>query len=109
MNKFRKCVAAVLLSAAMLSAVSCGGNGESDDMLGTYESVDLAFKESVTFKSGGRITLTALKTDMSGTYTIGDGNITYSVDVLGTENTETHKFSRDGDSIFIDDVEYKKK
>lgn len=92
----------------MLAASSCGGSGDGNELIGTYNSVDLKFKESVTFKSGGRITLTAFKSDMNGTYTIENGNITYTVDVFGTENTETHKFSHDGDSIFIDDVEYKK-
>ena len=108
MRRSLKIIAVFLFAAVMLLVcVSCG-SGE-DELTGTYESVDLAFKESVTFRSGGKITFTAFKSDMSGTYTIENGNITYTVDVLGEEKTETYTFSQEGDSVFIDGVEYRKK
>ncbi len=93
------CILTLLLS-------SCGLFGERT-LSGTYRA-EGPVPTGFTF-SGNTVTMTAFGFDITDAeYEIKDGEIVISYDLFGLEGKWRGTFSRDGDSITVNGVEFKK-
>lgn len=97
----KKLLAIGLIAIMLFGLVGCGNT-----LNGTYKSTG-AIGYTFTFNPEGSVTFSAFGVDATGTYTIENGNIIISYELLGTEmNLVKGQFKKSGNSIFIDDTEY---
>jgi hypothetical protein len=80
---------------------ACGGDG----LDGTYTTRETLLTNSVTFNNG-KVTITVLGLNISGTYKINDGNLIVTTNIFGIESEQSMTFERKGKSVFLDGVEY---
>ena len=95
-------ISAALITVMMLCITACGG------LSGTYYSEENGLTVELTFDNG-KLTMSMLGMDFPGTYKVDGDKITMTMEVMGEEDSNTVDFRQEGDSIFIEGVEYKKK
>lgn len=91
-----------LVIILIMSLAACG-----DKPSGTYRSRGI-ISQTYTF-NGDNITMSAFGIDATGTYKISGNTITIKYILLGTEQTISQSYSKDGKSIFIGGTELIKK
>ena len=96
-------VALTLIAAMLFAFAACGGN----TLEGSYVAKD-TISGTITFTKDGGVTMSALGLNVSGTYVIENGSITFTYEILGISTSVTKTFSRDGKTIVIDGQEFVK-
>jgi len=95
----------------MLLVISCiGGSNKSAELDGLWEHIDPYYPDgTITMEFSGKdFTWTGFGGyEVKGTFVIDDDTIELTP-VEGTEDVWTTSFSRDGDTIFIDEIEFNK-
>jgi hypothetical protein len=102
---------ALIIVFALSLQTACtdsGGNAPSGNVSdGVYVSVNND-KETITF-NGAEITIASGFTDpTTGTFEIKGDTISITMDLFGEKVTEDRSFKIEGDSVFLDDIEYVK-
>lgn len=100
-----KIVVAVALVCVMLGTMAaCTAFG----LKGTYTSVDGLVEQSFTFKEDNVVEVSAFGINVEGEYEIEDDTITIRYSLLNLSYDMEKSFAKEGDSIFIDGVEFVK-
>lgn len=95
-------IAAVALVLAM---IVCCFSACATKLNGTYTSEGL-IKQSFTFKEDNVVVMSAFGIEAEGTYVIEDDTITITYSLLNISYDWEKSFEKDGDSIFIDGIEF---
>jgi len=98
---------AVLAIAAVLLFVFVF-NGGSDGLNGTYVSVDDS-SVSVSFSGSNKMSMNAYGMEFSGTYKINGDTLTFTMDILGFTQDQDMSYRKDGNTIYLDGDELRKK
>ena len=108
MKNCKRILAMLLVCVMFFTLTACNAK-----LSGTYSRKDLLLTKYFTFKDDNKVetnvpTLGLVK--IEGDYVIEDGQITitYTESVTGLSCDWTKSFKQDGDSVFIDGVEYTK-
>lgn len=104
MKNFKKIVAVLLVVCLMVGALTAC----TRTLKGTYVIKDGLVKQSFTFKEDNKVEVSAFDIHVEGDYLIEDGKITITYSLLGFSYDFVKSFAKDGNSIFIDGVEFVK-
>lgn len=103
-ERLLKRVAAVVLAvAAVFTLVSCAVK-----LNGTYEQTDGFIKQTFTFMEDNKVKVSAFGVDVTGEYVIEKDEITITYSLFGLSYDMVKSFEKDGNSIYIDGVEFVK-
>lgn len=103
-GKIGKRIAAFLLVCLMVCTLAACDT----TLKGTYTSTEGLIEHSFTFKEDNKVEMSAFGIDLEGEYQIEDGQITITYSLLGLSYDWVKSFEKDGDSIFIDGMEFVK-
>lgn len=104
-RKVIKTIVAVALVCVMLcTLVAC----DLFALKGTYTSVDGIVEQSFTFKEDNMVEISAFGINVEGEYEIEGDTITIRYSLLNLSYDMQKSFAKEGDSIFIDGVEFVK-
>ena len=95
-------IAALLVTVMLFCITACGG------LSGTYYAEESGITVELTFDNGN-LTMSMGGMDVHGTYKVEGDKITMTMNVFGQDSSNTVDFKQEGNSIFIEGVEYKKK
>ncbi|MDR2752495.1 MAG: hypothetical protein LBC41_17715 [Clostridiales bacterium] len=99
----KRLLAAILATCLLLSVSAC-----SEGLSGAYKSQGTLIPETVTFFKDKTLSLSAFGLNISGAFEVKSDKIAITYEVLGAKLTLEKSFSRSGDSVFIDGVEFVK-
>ena len=98
-----------MLSILCLSiTIMCMLTACSTKLSGTYTNEDGLVKQSFTFKEDNKVEVSAFGIEVEGEYLIKNDTITITYSLLNLSYDWEKSFRKDGDSIFIDGVEFTK-
>lgn len=80
----------------------------STKLSGTYTNEDGLVKQSFTFKEDNKVEVSAFGIEVEGEYLIKNDTITITYSLLNLSYDWEKSFRKDGNSIFIDGVEFTK-
>ena len=80
----------------------------STNLSGTYTNEDGLVKQSFTFKEDNKVEVSAFGIEVEGEYLIEKDTITITYSLLNLSYDWEKSFRKDGDSIYIDGVEFEK-
>ena len=106
----KRMLSAVLLAAALLLLGACKAAPAPapDSVVGTWE--DSYGLTEYRFDSGGSMRLEALNFgSFKGTYRIDGSKITIEYKVVVKKVTDTYEFRVDGDTLYLNDREFRRK
>ena len=114
MKKFKKLVAAVLVSVMALGLVACGGSSSKNSLPGTWGSADESSSTQYTFNEDGTGTVTVgTGITLNLTYTTDGNKLSISMNYLGSEQKDEYTYEiKDGKLILTNSsgtTEYSKK
>lgn len=96
-----------MLSILCLSiTIMCMLTACSTKLSGTYTNDDGLVKQSFTFKDDNTVEVSAFGIEVEGEYLIKNDTITITYSLLNLSYDWEKSFKKDGDSIFIDGVEF---
>lgn len=96
-----------MLSILCLSiTIMCMLTACSTKLSGTYTNDDGLVKQSFTFKDDNTVEVSAFGIEVEGEYLIKNDIITITYSLLNLSYDWEKSFKKDGDSIFIDGVEF---
>ena len=104
MKKFQKIVAVLLLVCLMVGTLTAC----TKTLKGTYVIKDGLVEQSFTFKEDNKVDVSAFDIHVEGEYLIEKDTITITYSLLGFSYDWVKSFAKDGNSIFIDGVEFVK-
>lgn len=98
-----------MLSILCLSiTIMCMLTACSTKLSGTYTNEDGLVKQSFTFKEDNKVEVSAFGIEVEGEYLIKNDTITITYSLLNLSYDWEKSFRKDGNSIFIDGVEFTK-
>ena len=103
----KKCFQRVTL-IVVVCLMLCGLTACATTLNGTYTSKDSLLEYQFTFMDDNKVKMSAFGVNIEGEYLIEDGEITITYGILGLSYDWVKSFEKDGNSIFIDGVEFVK-
>ena len=103
-NKHMRSIIAVLLVCTMALAMTACAFG----LKGTYTNTDGLVEQSFTFMEDNKVKMSAFGIDVEATYEIDGDTIILTYSLLSLSYDMEKSFSKQGNSIFIDGVEFVK-
>ena len=97
-----------VLAALLVCTLICALTACTTTLKGTYTSKEGLIEQSFTFKEDNKVDVSAFGINIEGEYLIEDGEITITYSALGFSYDWVKSFEKDGDSIFIDGMEFVK-
>lgn len=98
-----------IVSVALLSVIlMCILTACATKLSGTYTNDDGLVKQSFTFKEDNKVEVSAFGIEVEGEYLIEKDTITITYSLLNLSYDWEKSFKKDGDSIFIDGVQFTK-
>lgn len=92
----------------LLTIVLCMLTACSTNLSGTYTNKDGLVEQSFTFKEDNVVEVSAFGIEVEGEYHIEKDMITITYSLLNLSYDWEKSFKKDGDSIFIDGVQFTK-
>ncbi len=103
MKRIVKALISIALVTVMLfSVTACGG------LSGSYITEKDGFSVELVFDNGD-LTMKMDSLEIHGTYKVDGDKITMTMSMFGQDSSNTVDFRQEGNSIWIEGVEYKKK
>lgn len=104
----KKRIKRILSMSFLVIIVMCVLTACSTNLSGTYTNDDGFVKQSFTFKEDNKVDVSAFGIEVEGEYLIKNDTITITYSLLNLSYDWEKSFRKDGDSIFIDGVEFTK-
>jgi hypothetical protein len=119
----KKIIPASLIIAIILALSACGGGGgvsgsyhpATEERITFSEGLPTEYVTSIEFMSSGKAQIHTVMASGSGydygdaTYKISESSITLSADWNTSDHREkTYSYREDGDSMYLNDIEYSK-
>ena len=95
-----------IMAMLMVCVLLCPLMGCATTLKGTYVAKDSLIQQSLTFKEDNRVEMSAFGLEIEGDYLIEDGTITITYSVLNLSYDWVKSFKKDGNSIFVDGIEF---
>ena len=95
-------ISIALVTVMMFSVTACGG------LSGSYIAEKNGMSVEMVFDNG-ELTMKMDSLELHGTYSVDGDKITMTMSMFGQDSSNTVDFRQEGNSIWIEGVEYKKK
>ena len=104
----RKKVFTSVVAVLLVFVMVCYLTACTTTLKGTYTASEGLVEQSFTFLEDNRVKVSAFGIEIEGEYLIEDGEITITYGLLGLHYDWVKSFDKEGNSIFIDGVEFVK-
>jgi hypothetical protein len=99
----KRLLAAVIAASLLLSLSACAGS-----LSGSYKAEGAIMSQTVTFFKDKTLALSAFGLSVSGAYVIKSDKIAITYEVFGSKLVLEKSFRKEGNSVFIDGVQFMK-
>ncbi len=97
-----------IITGLLAFVIVCVLTSCSTTLSGTYTTTDGLVKQSFTFERDNKVKVSAFGVNIEGEYEIKGDEITITYSLLNLSYDFVKPFKKDGNSIFIDGVEFVK-